>query len=173
MLSSEGEQVRRRRRQGRHSQAPPPCWRARPVPCRPRRTPPDRDEDRPGPMPERTGPGASSTRGSGPWYALRSRRRKGQLPRRRPSLPRRRQTRAGRHRQDHHLVTRHRSPALRRQDSHDFSPPRPQARRCGHANPKSPCRGQQSSFTGPYEVVLGIDMIQLNAYVHYLFRFDP
>lgn len=173
MPSSAVGPVRRRRRQGRHSQAPPPCWRARPVPYRPRRTPPDRDEGQPAPMPERTGPDALGTRGSGPWSLLRSRRHKGPPPRHRRSLPRHRQIHAGRHRRDPHLATRHRSPARRRQDSRDFSQRRPRARRCGRADPKSPCRGQQSSFTGPYEVVLGIDMIQLNAYVHYLFRFDP
>lgn len=173
MLSSEGGPVRRRRRQGRHSQAPPPCWRARPAPCRPRRTPPDRDEGRIGRVPERTGPGASGTRGSGPWSLPRSRPRKGRLPRHRRSPPHHRQTHARRHRPDPHPATRHRSPARRRQDSHDFSQHHPQAQRCGRADPKSPFRGQQSSFTGPYEVVLGIDVIRLNAYVHYLFCFDP
>lgn len=164
---------RRPRRPGRRSQDPPPSSQELPLPCRLRQRQHDLGEGPLVPARERKGRDASCTKGSAPSSAPRSRQRKGPRPPRRSSLIHRQQIREAHRRRGRRPEGPHRSRGSRRQDSRPFLPRCLQARQCGRADRRSPCCGQQSSFTGPFQVVfLEPTSCRSNADVLYLFRND-
>lgn len=157
--SWEDGRAHRPRRPGHRNQGLPPLSPGHLLPYRLRQRPRDRDEDPPAPAPGKTGPDASCTKGSAPWFAPRSPPHREPLPHHRPFRTRRRRIRARRHRPNRRPAGLHRFPAPQRKGSQPSWLTRPPAKRCARADQKSPFHGQQSSFTAPFKVVLAADVM--------------